>query len=399
MPGWHKATQQWVRDGRLVVLGITQEQHPDRCRLFAQWQKFDWPILHDPINVLGSRVVPIVIAIDEHGIVRSTRPSPATLERDFLDRKFPPPDGKRAAPMKPRPADLDALRQTAKRLDTSKAWRRLGDALVLWKRSEQINEAIDAYSRAIKKVPDDGNALFRLGVCYRMRFESPDHQTGDFQRAVVHWERALVIDPNQYIWRRRIQQYGPRLKKPYSFYDWIHRATKEIAARGETPVALKVRPTGSEFAQPERRFTVDRGDDKSPDAEGRINRDVRDLISTEVAVVPARVRPGSTARVHLTFRPNERLKAKWNNESAPLRLWINAPSGSQVDRRLLSAPQPKSAESGEVRHLDFEVKVPDDARGEIKLKAYALYYVCEGASGTCLFLRRDVTVSIRVAAR
>ena len=399
MPGWHKATQQWVRDGRLVVLGITQEQHPDRCRLFAQWQKFAWPILHDPINLLGARAVPIVVAIDEHGIVRSTRPNAATFERDFLNRKFAPPQSKPTTATKPRPADLRALRRAAKKLDTAEAWRRLGDALVIWKQNERIDEAIDAYGRAIKKAPNSGDALFRLGVCYRMRYESPDHQPGDFQRAVDHWGRALQTDPNQYIWRRRIQQYGPRLEKPYSFYDWVDRATKEITARGETPIRLAVRPTGSEFARPERKFSADRGEDKSPDADGRINRDSGGLIETEVAVVPAHVRPGSTARVHVTFRPSERLEAKWNNESEPLRLWIDAPSGWQVDRRLLTAPRPKSAESQEVRRLDFEVKLPADARGEIKLKAYALYYVCEGAGGTCLFLRRDVTISVKIATR
>jgi hypothetical protein len=39
------------------------------------------------------------------------------------------------------------------------------------------------------------------------------------QKAVQYWTMALDMDSNQYIWRRRIQQYGPRLEKPYSFYD------------------------------------------------------------------------------------------------------------------------------------------------------------------------------------
>ena len=71
-----------------MLLGVTQEQHPDRCRLFAQWKGFDWPILHDPINLLEAAAVPIVVAIDEQGVVRSVRPKPETLEQDFLDREF-----------------------------------------------------------------------------------------------------------------------------------------------------------------------------------------------------------------------------------------------------------------------------------------------------------------------
>lgn len=57
---------------------------------------------------------------------------------------------------------------------------------------------------------------FRLGVAYRARYDSLLRQPGDFRKAVEHWERALALDANQYIWRRRIQQYGPRFDKPIS---------------------------------------------------------------------------------------------------------------------------------------------------------------------------------------
>ena len=77
--------------GKLVVVGITQEQHSDRCRLFAQWKGIDWPILWDPINLTGSSAVPIVTAIDEYGIVRSLRPKPETIEAEFLSVVYEPP--------------------------------------------------------------------------------------------------------------------------------------------------------------------------------------------------------------------------------------------------------------------------------------------------------------------
>ena len=65
VPVWHEGTAGWVKEGKLVVLGVTQEQHADRCRLLAQWKGFDWPILHDPINVLESLAVPILVAIEK----------------------------------------------------------------------------------------------------------------------------------------------------------------------------------------------------------------------------------------------------------------------------------------------------------------------------------------------
>ena len=61
MPVWHEGTAKWVKEGKLVLLGVTQEQHADRCRLLAQWKGFGWPILHDPINVLEATGVPIQI--------------------------------------------------------------------------------------------------------------------------------------------------------------------------------------------------------------------------------------------------------------------------------------------------------------------------------------------------
>jgi tetratricopeptide (TPR) repeat protein len=111
-------------------------------------------------------------------------------------------------------------------------------------------EAIDAYTHALALDPSDKNSLFRLGVAYRMRHESTWRRNGDFQSAVESWGRALALDPNQYIWRRRIEQYGPRLTKPYAFYDWVEQAKAEILRRGETPARLSVEPYGSELAGP-----------------------------------------------------------------------------------------------------------------------------------------------------
>ena len=85
-----------------------------------------------------------------------------------------------------------------------------------------------------------------------------------------HWGKALDIDPNQYIWRRRIQQYGPRLDKPYSFYDWVREARREIMARGETPAQLLLEPGGAEFAYPSESFERTKTVQEEPDPRGRI---------------------------------------------------------------------------------------------------------------------------------
>ncbi len=396
MPVWHERTRQWVEAGRLHLVGVTQEQHPERCQLFAQWRQFDWPILHDPINVLATTAVPIFVALDEHGVVRMIGPRADRFEEDFINRTFDPPDV--TADALPAPLtistgeDIASLQQTAEEKNTAIAWRRYADGLALWQTSD-IDRAIDAYTRALELSPDDGAARFRLGVCYRLRHDGTNRQPGDFQEAVDAWSAALALDPNQYIWRRRIQQYGPRLDKPYPFYDWVARAQDEIRERGEEPIALAVEPYGAELAAPSRTFIDESLDEVPPASDGRIARDTQQHVRAEVAVVPARVPAGQSVRVHVTFFPSESGAASWHNESEPLRLWVETPNGWQRH----AAEQPLEIESSETRRLDFEVQIPADTQSSLRLNAYALYWTCREADGVCAYLRQDLPIEIRVS--
>ncbi len=396
MPAWNQTLEKYVRDGKLVVLGIAQEQHPHRNRLFTQWHGIDWPVLHDPINLMQVTGVPIEVAIDEHGIVRSTRVKAETLEQDFLNKTFFAEGAEASRPVKATRPDASALRRRAGQTRSADAWRDLGDALVLWDGVTKVDEAIEAYTQATRVKPDDGAAFFRLGVCYRMRYESEQRAPADFQMAVDSWTKARQINPNQYIWRRRIEQYGPRLTKPYPFYDWVDTASREIEARGDSPIALKTLPTGSELARPDRRFDAGVGDATSPDPQGRVMRDTQSMVLSEVTVVPPRAKAGQTVRVHVSLRPNSRLKAHWNNEVEPLRLWIDPAEGFEVQPQLLTALQGDKPETAEPRRLEFEVRVTAEASGTFTLTAYALYYVCEDAGGTCMFLRQDIPFTVVV---
>jgi hypothetical protein len=397
VPVWHDKAKTWREDHDLVLLGVTQEQHPQRCRLFAQWKQLDWPILHDPINVIGCSGVPVVVAIDERGIVRSVGPKIDSFEEDFLERTFPGDDSSAAvAPVEAARPDLARLRQRAEQGHSAEGWRRFADAQVLWGEAAEIDVAIDAYDRAIRIAPDDADAHFRLGTCYRIRYDSARRKSGDFQAAAEHWSRARDLRPNWYIWRRRIEQYGPRLIKPYPFYDWVATANQEILARGERPVLLPVTLSGAEVARPSRRFEAVPASLKSPDPDGRIHRDRAGLVVAEVTIVPPRIPPGGTARVHVTLRPSPGKKTHWNNEGEPTRLWIDPPPGWQVAPQQVGAPQAARPETTEPRHLEFELRAPATATGRIEVPAYALYYVCEDAGGTCRFLRQDIVIPAQV---
>jgi tetratricopeptide (TPR) repeat protein len=374
------------------MVGIVVEQHPDRALLFMQWKRMGWPLMVDAQNLLQVPYVPITLSIDEHGIVQKIHPPLGGTSgiESFVEQDFEPPAEPVPAPPKP---DLAKLAAAASRGSTD-ALRRHGEALLLWGGPAKLDAAIESFEEALARAPDDPWAHFRLGVAYRMRHDSTRAEEGDFQRAADHWARSLDLDPNNYITRRRIQQYGPRLAKPYPFYDWTRRALEEIAARGETPVELAVEPGGAEVAAPSRAF--DAGAGEEPDPEGRILRDKKSLIRGEATVVPATIAPGAASRVHLALRPNRALDAHWNNEVGDLSVWIDAPEGWEVDAPLLAVARPDEEVSLETRTLEFEVRAPESASGEVTLPAYALYYVCEGRKGACLYLRKDLDLTIHV---
>lgn len=439
MPVWHEATRKLVAEGKLVVIGVAQEQHPDRCRLFLQWHGIDWPMMHDPITRLGLTAVPVVTAIDEHGVVRLTRPDPETLGREFVERRFEPPA---RSPVRPGKAASGiegfaglsgddarkataALRARAEQTRSAAAWREYGDAALLWGGAAGVAAALEAYPRAIqvdlssaRGEADSGDGLdawlprvrelpptrqkevaatlFRLGVAYRMRVDSAARREGEFQAALDHWSAALALDPNQYIWRRRIEQYGPRLEKPYPFYDWIEEARAAIRARGETPIALAAEPTGAEIAAPLRALAPAAAA-VEPDPDGRILHDTGELIRVEAAIAPGRVCAGAPVRLHLVFRPVEGRQAHWNNEGQPPQVWLRAPEGWETERRLMELPQPRTATSNETREASIELRAPAGVRpGATELTGYALYNVCEGASGTCLFRRQEFKVRVPI---
>ena len=394
MPGWHNATKELQDAGDLYVVGIIQEQHPDRARLFMQWKEMDWPVLVDSYNLLEVPYVPITLSLDEYGIVRkihSPMQQPEDLEA-FLAQTFEAPAADLGAAAPPDVAELEK----ATRSGSADAWREYGDGLAAWGGPGRFDGTIDAYSRAAELDSEDGWALFRLGVAYRMRYDSDDPYQEDFQDAVTHWLAALDLDPNQYIWRRRIQQYGPRLDKPYSFYDWVVEARTDIEARGGSPAPLVVEPGGAEFAKPVKTFASSEAGDE-PDPRGRVLRDDGQFIAVETVTVPPSIEPGTSARFHVVFRPIVETKAHWNNEAEDLAFWIDPPRGWEVEQQYLSIAIPPEPVTQETRKLEVEVRAPEGAEsGTVTIPAYALYYVCEDVNGICMYRRQDVGLEIEI---
>ena len=397
MPVWHGVTEELRREEALVVIGITQEQHPARCRLFAQWQGFDWPILWDPFNLTGAKAVPGVYAVDEFGIVRKSRLDPRRVDDEligeFLMGEFDEPSQERPAPSVQHSL-LGSPMEGQPRMEQQYAQ-------FLWGPSHSMTPALERLEEGgLKPAEADPAALFRAGVAYRMRYDSGHAQAGDFQRSLDLWSAALARDPNQYIWRRRIQQYGPRLDKPYPFYDWVERAKTELRARGEEPVELRVPLTGAELARPSNELPSLESGDRAPDPDRAIDLDRGELVTIEgaaamhTASAGARVRQPGSARVHLALRPNPLKDVHWTNDAGPTVVWVMVPKDWRTARHLYRLEMPEAETSSETRRLDFELSAPQDWRGPAKVRGYALYYVCEGTNGECVYRRQDFVVEL-----
>jgi hypothetical protein len=291
---------------------------------------------------------------------------------------------------------LEDLRAAALEGDAA-SWEAYGSALFSW-HPGAVDEAIAAYRKAIEIDSGDAAAHFRLGVALRHRYDTSGARAEDFQAAVDQWARALDINPNNYIYRRRIQQYGPRLDKPYPFYDWVDQARTEIEARGERPVELVAEPAGAEIARPARSFEPSTLTAVRPDPEGKILRDDGKLVEIETTVVPAAIEPGATTRVHVVFRPADAGDVHWNNEADGLAVWLDPPEGWSVDHTLMTVANPGEPASREPRRVEFELRSPDGSgAGPATVSAYGLYYVCETARGACLYRRQafDIPVHVR----
>lgn len=375
MPVWHAAAKQWIADERLVMVGITQEQHPDRCRLFAQWKQLDFPILWDPFNLTDSKVVPNFIAIDEHGIVQSIRADLESFETDFLAVEFP-------APLHGGP---QSILEGACSVSTG---HHFTSSICSLTQGSNYDAAVEELASLARKHPDNARLAFRAGVAHRLRYDSAALEPSDFQSALEFWNKALALDPNQYIWRRRIQQYGPRSDKPYPFYSWVAEAREAIAARGETPIPLLAELTASELAAPRRAADESASAPTEPDPDGNIRRDTQPLVTIETAVALDTSDDRRAATVHIALRPNTALETHWNHESGPaVQLWI----AGDEPTLLSSRTRDDAATSTEVLRFELERALEPEATA-LRLPAYALYYVCSGADGQCVYLRQDFEV-------
>lgn len=376
MPGWHAKTEQLVADKKLLVAGIAPEQHGDRMALFLQWKQMeDMPVMVDSFNILNLKVVPVTLLIDESGVIRHRNPSEQDL-RTFLKR--PPAEIGSAPEAEQLSAAIHGVNPTR-----NPAWPQNMD--------DYHQSFID--QRAPKRVRAAQH--FQLGVAFRMRFDSKSRDSADFAIAVWHWTTALELDPSNYIWRRRLQQYGPLLDKPYPFYNWIAQARDEIETRSETPRPLVTEPGEAERALPAKRPDAANNPPPHPDPDGKLPKDEHGLTLVATAVIPHTNANKQSVRAFIEITPNAARQAKWNDEGGLSSVHIKPPQGWVAHPAVLTlAPTTKSPLTSP-RRIEFEMH-RDGTTGAEHPTATAefFYHICSGTEGLCQFLRRDVSVEL-----
>ena len=121
MPGWHEATKTARKNGDLVLIGVIQEQHAQRCQLFAQWKQFDWPIVQDPINRLSLAGVPLIVEVDEQGVTKSVNPKVDAVLASLPKKTKANPSSSDSL----KEPSFKELRVIAERAQTYASWREL----------------------------------------------------------------------------------------------------------------------------------------------------------------------------------------------------------------------------------------------------------------------------------
>ena len=122
----------------------------------------------------------------------------------------------------------------------------------------------------------------------------------------------------------------PTIGQALRFYDWIDAARSELLARGETPLPLKVEPSGAEIAKPIKDGNFEVTPASMPDPDGRVQRAAPGLMEWRHVTVSHTQRERRSIRVHMQWQPAANSSVEWNNEAEPLTLWLEAAPGWKV---------------------------------------------------------------------
>lgn len=221
---WHKKSAALVKAHKLWLLPIAHDHYADRVRVLASAHRITEPIAHDVLNLTGARHLPRLVYVPRKGAPREVAGN-----EDFDNLLIMLGRGKPIEPAAIAEEDREQLpetrvtRRAARDAPGPEQLLAHADALVLAGKPPQIDEAIEFYRQLASQEPARAEALLRLGIAYRMRFDRPQRQPGDLAAAIDAWAAAARLDKECDALRLRLVPFLPTGKGPAP-YEWLRKA-------------------------------------------------------------------------------------------------------------------------------------------------------------------------------
>ena len=343
----------------------------------------DWPVYIDSFNLLEVEAVPMTFLVNPKGVITKVSPSKKNLDSILKN-----------ATNAINPTTSDDLEPYWSTLLKKRSFN-LFCNLASERNFVELFKSIKMLKKSDYKMRHE-HLEFMTGVAYKMRSESPFRKLDDFSKAIDHWETALELRPNQYIWRRRIQQYGPILGKPYPFYDWVEIALKELKEKGEVPFNENFVLTESEQSILTPTQTSNKKNYKIPDPFNKLKRGNMQFVNTRVLTIPSHPKTGRPFRVFVQLDLKQPDSVQWNNEGAASHLYFEKSNFNKTSIHRFWTGTKEKEYSTEQRIIDFELNYPRSGIiGGKKLPAgYIVVNLCDRLTGACFTRRIDFSIPI-----
>lgn len=315
----HKKSAALVKAHKLWLLPIAHDHYGDRVRAFASAHRITEPMAHDVLNLTGARHLPRLVYVPRKGAPRElTSDDDVDKLLIMLGRGKPIEPAAIAEEDREQLPETRVTRRAARDAPGPEQILAHADALVLAGKPPQIDEAIEFYRQLASQEPARAEALLRLGIAYRMRFDRPQRQPGDLAAAIDAWAAAARLEKDCDALRLRLAPFLPTGNGPAP-YEWLRKASA-----AHVPAQLDIEP-----------LPVETGDkivatyEAAPDA-GETAPEDHTAVRIETAQYTRRVNKADHVTVIVAFIPDSADGFGWATKLGPT-VRLEKPPAGELD--------------------------------------------------------------------
>lgn len=315
----HKKSAALVKTHKLWLLPVAHDHYADRVRAFATAHRITEPIAHDLLNLTGVRHLPRLVYVPCKGAPRELNGNDdvdkllKTLGRAKQIELVPIADEDREQLPETR-----VTRRAARDAPGPEQILAHADALVLAGKPPQLDEAIEFYRQLASQEPARAEAILRLGIAYRIRFDRPQRQPGDLAAAMDAWTAAARLDKECDVLRLRLAPFLPTGKGPAP-YEWLRKANA-TGSRARLDIEPLPAETGDKIVA---------NGDPAPDA-GNAAPEDRTAVRIETAQHTRHVNKADHVTVIVAFIPDATDGFGWATKQGPM-VRLEKPAAGELD--------------------------------------------------------------------